>query len=145
MTGRGAARLSLPGALAELLLAHARSEAPNEACGLLSGFLRAGVATTFHPARNADASPLRFTSHDDDLRRITFAIEEAGEDLVAVFHSHTRSAASPSPTDLRWARLYPDAVQLIASLAEPWATAAQALRAWRIREEAATEVAVLIR
>jgi proteasome lid subunit RPN8/RPN11 len=140
VTGRPAARLSLPSAVAELMLAHARAAVPNEACGLLSGSSAAGVATTFHPARNAHASPLRYTIHDDDLRRITFAIDEAGDDLVAVFHSHTRTAAVPSPTDRRWATLYPDAVQLIASLAVDATGPAEALRAWRIRDDAADEI-----
>ena len=97
------------------------------------------MATTFHPARNAEASPLRYSVHPDDLVRITFAIEDAGEDLVAIFHSHTRSPAVPSATDRR-AAMYPDAVYLLASLAEPAAQPDQALRAWRIRAGEASEV-----
>jgi [CysO sulfur-carrier protein]-S-L-cysteine hydrolase len=131
--------LTLPRSLAELLLAQARAELPNEACGLLSGSVRDGVATTFHPARNAEASPLRYNVHPDDLVRITFAIEDAGEDLVAIFHSHTRSPAVPSATDLRTA-MYPDAIYLLASLADSEALPDTALRAWRIRAGLATEV-----
>ena len=63
--------------IAGALMAHARSELPNEACGLLAGDLAAGTATAFHPARNAEASPLRYNVHPDDLVRIVFAIEDA--------------------------------------------------------------------
>ncbi|HEX6140803.1 MAG TPA: M67 family metallopeptidase [Candidatus Limnocylindria bacterium] len=135
--------LALPASVADELLAHARAEAPNEACGLLSGSLREGRAAAFHPARNADASPLRYTVHPDDLLRITFAIDDAGEDVVAIFHSHTHSPAVPSPTDRRSA-VYPDAFYLIAGLADASAAPEVALRAWRIRDGEATEAPLLI-
>lgn len=124
-------RLTLPAALADALLAHARTELPNEACGLLGGDLAAGRAVTFHPARNAEASPLRYNVHPEDLVRIVFAIEDAGQDLVAIFHSHTHSPAVPSATDRRSAQ-YPDPFYLLATLADPDAAPARALRAWRI-------------
>jgi len=134
-TGRG---LTLPRAVAEMVLAHARAELPNEACGLLSGSAAEGVVTTFHPARNIEASPLRYNVHPEDLVRTTFAIDDAGEDLVGIFHSHTRTPAIPSPTDRR-AAMYPDAFYVLASLADPEATPDVALRAWRIRDGEATE------
>ena len=131
--------LTLPRPVAEMVLAHARAELPNEACGLLSGSAADGRVTTFHPARNVEASPLRYNVHPEDLVRITFAIDDAGEDLIAIFHSHTRSPAIPSPTDRRSA-MYPDAVYLLASLADAEASAEAAMRAWRIRDGEATEV-----
>ena len=124
-------------------MAHARAELPNEACGLLSGSLASGRATAFHPARNVEASPLRYNVHPEDLVRITFAIEDAGEELVAIFHSHTRSAAVPSATDRR-AAMYPDAFYLLATLAHPDAPAASALRAWRIYRGQGFEVPLTI-
>jgi proteasome lid subunit RPN8/RPN11 len=136
-------QLRLSRALAEMLIAHARSELPNEACGLLSGSAADGMATAFHPARNAEASPLRYSVHPDDLVRITFAIEDAGEDLVAIFHSHTRSPAVPSPTDRR-AAMYPDAFHLLASLADASVQAEHTLRAWRIHDGQATEAALQV-
>lgn len=136
--------LTMPLALAEELLAHARDELPNEACGLLSGDLAAGTATTYHAARNADASPYVYNVHPDDLVRIVLGIEDAGEDLVAIFHSHTHSPAVPSPTDLRSA-LYRDAFYLLATLSAPDAGPVASLRAWRIRDEAASEVPLELR
>jgi [CysO sulfur-carrier protein]-S-L-cysteine hydrolase len=135
--------LQLPPAVAEELMRHARSELPNEACGLISGSLPTGSASRFYPARNVEASPLRYNVHPEDLVRITFEIEEAGEELVAIFHSHTRSAAIPSATDRRTA-MYPDPFYLLASLADPDAPAARALRAWRIYRGQAFEVPLTI-
>lgn len=133
--------LTLPRAVADALLAHARAELPNEACGLLGGRLAdgAGRATTFFPARNAERSPLRYNVHPEDLVRIVFAIDEAEDDLVAIFHSHTRSAAVPSATDRRTAQ-YDRPFYLLASLAEPDAPPESSLRAWRIIGGQAFEV-----
>jgi proteasome lid subunit RPN8/RPN11 len=123
--------LEIPLALAEAMLDHARAELPNEACGLLSGSLADGRAVAFHPARNSEASPLRYNVHPDDLVRITFEIEEAGSELVGIYHSHTRSPAVPSSTDRRAAQ-YPDPFYVLATLASPDPEPARALRAWRI-------------
>jgi proteasome lid subunit RPN8/RPN11 len=135
--------LALPASLAEELMQHARAELPNEACGLLSGSLESGRATRFHPARNVEASPLRYNVHPEDLVRITFGIEDAEEELVAIFHSHTRSAAVPSATDRRTAK-YPDPFYLLASLSDPDAPPSRALRAWRIHRGQAFEVPLAI-
>jgi proteasome lid subunit RPN8/RPN11 len=143
VVSRAQPALSLPRVLAEALLAHARAELPNEACGLLSGSAAERAATAFHPTRNAEASPLRYNVHPEDLVRITFAIEDAGQDLVAIFHSHTRSPAVPSPTDRR-AAMYPDAIYLLATLADPMADVAATLRGWHIRDGQATEVPLAV-
>lgn len=135
--------LTLSAALADELLAHAAAEAPNEACGILAGSLADGRATAYHPARNADASPFVYTVHPDDLVRIVLGIEDAGQDLVAIFHSHTQSPAVPSPTDRRQA-MYPDAFYLLASMLDPDVLPMQALRAWRIRDGEAAEVPLRI-
>ncbi len=136
--------LAVPRSVAEEMLAHARGELPNEACGLLAGSLADGATTAFHPARNAEASPLRYSVHPDDLVRIVFSIEDAGQDLVAIFHSHTRSPAVPSATDRR-AAMYPDAFYVLATLADPDASPDRSLRAWRIHGGQAFEVPLTVR
>jgi len=133
------AGLTISPGLAEELLAHARAEVPNEACGLLSGDEASGRATAYHPARNAEQSPYVYTVHPDDLLRIVLRIDDDGEDLVAIFHSHTHTPAVPSPTDRRQAR-YPGAFYLLASLSDPDATPRQALRAWRITDGESRDV-----
>ncbi len=136
--------LTITPAVAAQLMAHGLAELPNEACALLSGSLSLHAATHVHPARNSEASPLRYNVHPEDLVRITYAIEDAGQDLVGIFHSHTRSPAVPSATDRRTAQ-YPDVFYLLATLADPAAPAARALRAWRIHGGQAFEVPLHIR
>ncbi|HSK94925.1 MAG TPA: M67 family metallopeptidase [Candidatus Angelobacter sp.] len=141
MTAGAVTRLLLPRAIVDELMAHARRALPHEACGLLGGSIPEGLATTFHAARNEHASPLRYSVDPEDLVRIVLGIEETGQELVAVFHSHVGSAAIPSASDLREAR-YPDALHLIASMADAAAPPASALRAWRIVDGRATEVPI---
>jgi proteasome lid subunit RPN8/RPN11 len=131
------ALLELRADLAEAVIGHARAELPNEACGLLSG--AAGRVTTFHPARNALGSPRRFDLHPEDLVRLMFDMEAAGEELVAIFHSHPRSPAVPSPTDVRGAE-YP-VPYLIASFE---ATSEPVLRAWWIASGTVAEIPVRV-
>ncbi len=138
-----ASGLIISSALAQQMVEHARSELPNEACGLLAGSLSEGRASAFHATRNAEASPLRYNVHPDDLVRVILAIEDGGEDLVAIFHSHTRSPAVPSATDRRTAQ-YPDAFYVLATLADPAAAVSDSLRAWRIRDGESTEVPIRI-
>lgn len=44
------------------------------------------------------------------------AIDEAGEEVLAAYHSHTRSAPYPSQTDVNLARLFPHLMCMIVSL-----------------------------
>jgi proteasome lid subunit RPN8/RPN11 len=124
--------------LARRLLEHARRGLPNEACALLGGDADQGRVTTVHLARNRLASPSRYEVDSADLVRIVHAIEAAGEDLVAIFHSHPTSSPTPSPTDRREARYA--AIQLIAGFAAGGPT----LEAWRLDGLHATRVRLAI-
>ncbi len=97
---------------------HARAEAPNECCGMVAS--RDGTAITVYRATNAAASPLRYEIDGAEQYRIQMQIYDAGLDLGAIYHSHTRTEPSPSQTDINLA-FYPDAVYLIVGLdgAEP--------------------------
>ena len=128
--------------LARLLLEHAGAELPNEACALLGGDAASGTVTSLHPARNAAASPYRFDVHRADLVRIVHAIDAAGEDLVAIFHSHPATPPEPSPTDLREARY--DVAQLIAGTETP-SGPMRGLRAWRFSHGRAVELPLEVR
>ena len=91
--------------LVEEVVAHARAEAPNECCGMISS--RDGEAVAVHRARNAQASPLRYEIDGRDQFRILEEIERQGLQLGAIYHSHTRSDPVPSQTDINLARLWP--------------------------------------
>jgi proteasome lid subunit RPN8/RPN11 len=84
----------VPTEIRQALTDHARSELPNEACGLV--LLRDGVAHSYIPGRNAAASPYRF---ELDVDPETWFLEDEGYEL-AVFHSHPSSPARPSRTDV---------------------------------------------
>ncbi len=141
--------MTLPSAIRDALVAHARAEYPNEACGLIEGTAPAaegGRATAWHPTRNRAASPLRYEIDPDDLLRLSLAIDDADGAIWGIVHSHVRSPARPSPTDLGLA-FYPDALYLLVSLSEQEAdplTGAESVRAWRIIDGRASEVALEI-
>ena len=139
--GRGA--LLLPRAIGLEMLEHARAALPAEACGLLSGRRAEGLVTGFHPARNELDSPLRYSVHPEDLVRIVLGLEDGGEELVGIFHSHVRSGAVPSASDRREAR-YPDTLHVLAGLPALETDPDRALRAWRLGEDSATEVPIVI-
>ena len=122
--------MTLPRAVADEMVAHARSELPNEACGILGGV--DGTISSFHATRNADASPYRYNVESADAVRVMYELDEAGEDIVAIYHSHTKSAAYPSRTDVQLGD--PSYVYIIVSLAQPEAD----LKAYRLSREAET-------
>lgn len=114
-------------ALFDEMVAHARADAPNECCGMIAS--ANGAAVSLYRARNAAASPLRYEIDGAEQYRIQMAIDDAGHDLGAIYHSHTRSAPYPSQTDINLA-FYPDALYVIIGLAggEP------EVRAFQIRD-----------
>ncbi len=108
--------MRIPQSLVDQIVAHARDDLPNECCGMVGG--GDGEARTVYRAENAEASPLRYSIDAREQFRLMQTIEAAGEELVGIYHSHTKSAAYPSQTDVNLAG-WPDAVYLIASLADP--------------------------
>lgn len=145
----GPASASIPAAIRDAIVAHARAALPNEACGIIVGDRPAadgGVALRWVPLRNALASPVRYSIDPDDLLRLTIETDDADQAFWAIVHSHVASPARPSPTDLRESH-YPDAlyvlVSLAASEADP-ATGLESLRAWRIVDGGVHEVTLSI-
>ena len=82
------------------IVAQARAEAPLECCGLIGG--QGETALEIYPARNADQSRVHYTIDPRDMLNATRDIEDVqGWDISAFYHSHPRSDAYPSPTDVR--------------------------------------------
>ena len=98
------------------MIAHARAQYPEEACGLLRG--RAGRVTGFLPARNVSPTPRSDYEVDAETLLRALSWEDEGDDLIAIFHSHPASPAYPSLIDAAKA-FYPDSVYLILSLRDP--------------------------
>lgn len=143
----GPAAAELPTAIRAAIVAHARAEYPNEACGIVIGTAPAadgGLALRFEPTRNAAASPYRYEIDSGDLLQLTLAADDADEAFWAIVHSHVKSAARPSPTDIGLA-FYPDALYILCSLGEGEAdpaTGEPGVRAWRIVDGEVFEVAL---
>ena len=141
----GPAAVELPGAIREAIVAQARAEYPNEACGLIIGDGPAaggGRALRYEAVRNRAASPYRYEIDPADLYRLTIDTDDAGEVFWGIVHSHTHSPAVPSPTDIALA-FYPEALYLLVSLSEDEAdraTGAPGLQAWRIVDGEVHEV-----
>jgi len=120
------------------IVEHARGSLPSEACGIVAGdrpWADGGRPLRWIPLANAHASPFRYAIEPEALLALTIELDDAGEAIWAIVHSHPRSAAEPSPTDIREA-FYPEALQLVVSLAG----AAPVIRAWRVADGAATEM-----
>jgi len=101
-------------ALIDEMVAHAREDLPNECCGMVGG--SDGEARVVIPVVNSAASPLRFEMDPQGQYDALMAIERDGMELMAIYHSHTKSAAYPSQTDVNQAVSWPDAVWVIVSL-----------------------------
>ena len=112
----------MPAPVRRELEEHARTEEPNEACGLI--VLREGVAERYVPGRNAAASPYRF---ELDVDPEAWFLEDEGFEL-AVFHSHLSSPPRPSRTDVENIGLWAGRPYLIYTLRTG------ELAAWRIAE-----------
>lgn len=105
----------IPESIVEEMVAQARTEYPNECCGLLAG--KDGRVVARYPIRNADASPVHYTMDPKEQLRAVLEIDDLGLDLAAIYHSHTHTRAFPSPTDIELA-FYPDSQYIIVSLAD---------------------------
>ena len=123
--------------LYEDVVAHAREEAPNECCGMIA--TRNGEAVKVYRATNAAASPLRYEIDGAEQYAIQQEIDRAGQELGAIYHSHTRSAPYPSQTDINLA-FHPDSLYVIVGLADGQPD----VRAYQIRDGRISEGELLV-
>ncbi len=130
-------RLRLPRSLFDDIVDHARAEAPNECCGMIASV--DGRAVAVHRVRNSAASPLRYEMDGMEQYRVQTAIEDAGQQLGAIYHSHTRSDPYPSQTDINLA-FYPESLYVIVGVkgSEP------DVRAWTILDGQVGEAELIV-
>ena len=131
--------LELKKSQAEALIEQARGEAPNECCGLLAG--RDGRVERVYPGTNIDHSPYTYLMDPKEQLAAFKEMEDAGLDLVGIYHSHTHTPAYPSRTDVAKA-FYPDTLYVIVSLARP---NEPDIRAFRVADGHISEESVIVR
>jgi proteasome lid subunit RPN8/RPN11 len=128
----------IPRDFADAIVRHAREDYPNECCGLFA--VDGDAISKLYPAENIHHSPLRFEIDGLFVMRTNEEIESRGSAL-GLYHSHTKSAAYPSQTDVNFAELWPGAIWLIVSLAD---RDAPDLRAFRITGPDVEEVELAV-
>ncbi len=108
--------ITLPAAVLAEMVAHARAEAPIEACGLLAG--KDAAVRKSYRFTNLDASPEHFSLDPREQFAAVRTARADGLQIIGVYHSHPASPARMSDEDLRLA-LTPDFFYVIVSLADP--------------------------
>ena len=89
--------------LVDKLLAHARADHPDEACGVIAGSAGSDIPTRFIPMVNAARSPTFYEFDSADLLKLYRDLDANEEDPVVIYHSHTSTQAYPSRTDIAYA------------------------------------------
>lgn len=132
--------LTLDRATVDALVAHARADHPDEACGLVA--LRDGRPTRVIPMTNVERSPTFYVMDGKELLDAFRSMRDNGEDdeEFVIYHSHTATEAYPSRTDVSIAA-YPDAHYVLVSTRHPEDVE---LRSYRIVEGVVTEEEVVV-
>lgn len=89
--------------LVDAIVAHARADHPDEACGVIAGPAGSDQPTRFIPMVNAARSPTFYEFESSDLLRLYREMDANDEDPVVIYHSHTATEAYPSRTDIAYA------------------------------------------
>ncbi len=132
--------LTISSALRAQILAHARADHPDEACGVI-----AGPAGSDRPERlismlNAERSPTFYRFDSLEQLRVWREMDGRGEEPVVIYHSHTATEAYPSRTDISYA-MEPNAHYVLVSTRNP---SEEELRSFRIIDGEVTEEEVSV-
>lgn len=95
--------LTIERALVEKIVAHARADHPDEACGVIAGPIGSDRPVRYVAMINAERSPTfyRFDSHEQ--LKVWREMDDRDEEPVVIYHSHTSTEAYPSRTDISYA------------------------------------------
>ena len=126
--------------LYDKIVAHARTDHPDEACGVLAGPAGSDRPERFIPMTNAARSPTFYEFDSTEQFRVWREMDERDEEPVVIYHSHTATEAYPSRTDISYAN-EPGAHYVLVSTRDPAGTE---FRSFRIRETTVTEEPVTV-
>ncbi len=121
--------------LVDAMIAHARADHPDEACGVIAGPVGSDAPTRFVPMVNAARSTTFYEFDSGDLLRLYRELDANDEEPVVIYHSHTATQAYPSRTDVSYAS-EPNAHYVLLSTREPDTTE---VRSYRIIDSEVTE------
>ncbi|HEV7932220.1 MAG TPA: M67 family metallopeptidase [Actinomadura sp.] len=110
--------LTIEQALVDKIVAHARADHPDEACGVVAGAAGSDTPTQFIPMTNAERSPTFYRFDSLEQLRVWRAMDDADEEPVVIYHSHTATEAYPSRTDISYAS-EPNAHYVLVSTRDP--------------------------
>jgi [CysO sulfur-carrier protein]-S-L-cysteine hydrolase len=106
--------LTLDQAIRDAIVAHARADHPDEACGIVAGPIGSDRAVRFVPMTNAERSPTFYRFDSQEQLRVWREMDDRDEEPVVIYHSHTATEAYPSRTDVTLAQ-EPNAHYLLVS------------------------------
>jgi [CysO sulfur-carrier protein]-S-L-cysteine hydrolase len=132
--------LTLPGALRAAIIAHARADHPDEACGVIAGPAGSDRPERFIPMTNAERSPTFYRFDSMEQLRVWREMDDRDEEPVVIYHSHTATEAYPSRTDISYAS-EPEAHYVLVSTRDPGEAE---FRSFRIADGAVTEEEVRV-
>ncbi|BEP14945.1 M67 family metallopeptidase [Acidothermaceae bacterium B102] len=135
MIGRLAPVLTIDRATYDAIVAHARKDHPDEACGVVAGPAGSDRAARLIPMLNAARSPTFYEFDSGDLLRLYREMDDRDEEPVVVYHSHTATEAYPSRTDISYAS-EPNAHYVLVSTRDPDSVE---FRSYRIVDATVTE------
>jgi [CysO sulfur-carrier protein]-S-L-cysteine hydrolase len=124
----------------DAIVAHARRDHPDEACGVVAGPAGSDRPERFVPMANAARSPTFYEFDSLDLLKLYREMDERDEEPVVVYHSHTATEAYPSRTDVSYAS-EPGAHYVLVSTREPDTVE---FRSYRIVDSVVTEEEVRV-
>ena len=126
--------------LYDKIVAHARADHPDEACGVLAGPAGSERPERFIPMTNAARSPTFYEFDSTEHFQVWKEMDERDEEPVVIYHSHTATEAYPSRTDVSYAN-EPGAHYVLVSTRDP---AIAEFRSYRILDGQVTEEPVTV-
>ena len=126
--------------LYDKIVAHARADHPDEACGVLAGPAGSDRPERFIPMTNAARSPTFYEFDSTEQFQVWQQMDDNDEEPVVLYHSHTATEAYPSRTDVSYAS-EPGAHYVLVSTRDPQATE---FRSYRIQNGNITEEPVTV-
>jgi [CysO sulfur-carrier protein]-S-L-cysteine hydrolase len=132
--------LTIPEDLHDKIVAHARADHPDEACGVLAGPAGSDRPERFIPMTNAARSPTFYEFDSTEQFSVWKEMDERDEEPVVIYHSHTATEAYPSRTDIALA-MEPGAHYVLVSTRDPASTE---FRSFRIADAQVTEEPVTV-